>query len=57
MIYDDMASAKKFEPKHRLARDATGKNTSSLSRKQRKERKNRSKKLRGKEKGKMLHGK
>ena len=57
LIYDDMASAKKFEPKHRLARDSGAKTSNALSRKQRKERKNRSKKLRGKEKGKMLHAK
>ncbi|CAG8590189.1 2798_t:CDS:2 [Diversispora eburnea] len=44
LIYDDLETAKKFEPKFRLVR--------KTARKQRKERKNRAKKLRGTKKTK-----
>jgi ribosomal protein S24E len=72
LIYDDAASAKQFEPKHRLARVcllsilrnrsvlslrlpqvSTDKAANKSSRKQRKEKKNRVKKVRGKEKSVM----
>jgi len=47
LIYDDEASQKKFEPKHRLVRSGLLKKVDKPSRKLRKERKNRSKKFRG----------
>merc|ERR1719153_697482 len=46
MIYDTLDYAKKFEPKHRLARHGLYEKK-RISRKQRKERKNRQKKVRG----------
>merc|ERR1712168_125785 len=46
MIYDTLDYAKKFEPKHRLARHGLYEKK-KISRKQRKERKNRQKKVRG----------
>ncbi|WVQ73316.1 hypothetical protein IAR50_002884 [Cryptococcus sp. DSM 104548] len=52
LIYDDEESQKKFEPKHRLVRAGLAEKVVRPSRKLRKERKNRSKKLRGKAKGK-----
>ncbi|PVU84943.1 hypothetical protein BB559_007296 [Furculomyces boomerangus] len=46
LIYDSLDAAKKFEPKHRLIRHGIGK-AQTTSSKQRKERKNKLKKLRG----------
>merc|ERR1711862_552154 len=46
MVYDTLDYAKKFEPKHRLARHGLYEKK-KISRKQRKERKNRQKKVRG----------
>ncbi|KAG0231242.1 ribosomal 40S subunit protein S24B [Actinomortierella wolfii] len=51
LIYDNLESAKKFEPAYRLARHGLLE-IKKLSRKQRKERKNRAKKLRGTKKAK-----
>ncbi|KAF8978097.1 ribosomal 40S subunit protein S24B [Entomortierella lignicola] len=51
LIYDNLESAKKFEPKYRLVRHGLLE-IKKASRKQRKERKNRSKKLRGTKKAK-----
>ena len=45
MIYDNLVAAKKFEPKYRLTRFGMGK-AKGVARKQRKERKNRAKKVR-----------
>lgn len=56
MIYDTLDYAKKFEPKHRLARHGLYEK-SKISRKQRKERKNRQKKVRGVAKTKIGAGK
>ncbi|CDZ97970.1 40s ribosomal protein s24 [Phaffia rhodozyma] len=47
LIYDDEASQKKFEPRHRLVRSGLATKVEKASRKLRKERKNRSKKVRG----------
>ncbi|KAJ7597051.1 ribosomal protein L23/L15e core domain-containing protein [Mycena floridula] len=47
LIYDDEASQKKFEPRHRLVRSGLAAKIDKPSRKLRKERKNRAKKLRG----------
>ncbi|OCF37310.1 30S small subunit ribosomal protein S24e [Kwoniella heveanensis CBS 569] len=52
LIYDDEESQKKFEPKHRLVRSGLAEKVVRASRKLRKERKNRSKKVRGKAKTK-----
>ena len=49
LIYDTIDAAKKFEPKHRLVRAGLEKEKTG-SRKQRKEKKNRIKRLRGKNK-------
>ena len=46
LIYDTLDFAKKFEPKHRLARHGLVE-VKRMARKQRKERKNRMKKVRG----------
>jgi len=51
LIYDDEKSAMKFEPKHRLVRQGMEKKVDK-SRKQIKERKNRTKKIRGIKKNK-----
>ncbi|KAG0248948.1 ribosomal 40S subunit protein S24B, partial [Mortierella polycephala] len=51
LIYDNLESAKKFEPKYRLVRHGLME-IKKASRKQRKERKNRGKKLRGTKKAK-----
>jgi small subunit ribosomal protein S24e len=51
MIYDTLEAAKSFEPKHRLVRQGLAKATKS-GRKQRKEKKNRAKKVRGSKKHK-----
>ncbi|CAI9722765.1 ribosomal S24-like [Octopus vulgaris] len=56
MIYDTLDFAKKFEPKHRLARHGLYEK-GKISRKQRKERKNRQKKVRGVAKTKIGAGK
>lgn len=52
LIYDTLDNAKKFEPKHRLARHGLFEKTRAM-RKQRKERKNRMKKVRGTKKSKV----
>ncbi|XP_055702807.1 40S ribosomal protein S24 [Phlebotomus papatasi] len=52
LIYDTLDYAKKFEPKHRLARHGLYEKKRP-SRKQRKERKNRMKKVRGTKKAKV----
>ncbi|KAJ1923263.1 ribosomal 40S subunit protein S24B [Tieghemiomyces parasiticus] len=46
LIYDNLKAAHEFEPKYRLVRQGM-EATTKISRKQRKERKNRAKKLRG----------
>uniref|UniRef100_A0A914XR03 40S ribosomal protein S24 n=1 Tax=Plectus sambesii TaxID=2011161 RepID=A0A914XR03_9BILA len=56
LIYDTLDLAKKFEPKHRLARHGLLK-VERQGRKQRKERKNRQKKVRGTKKSKVAAGK
>uniref|UniRef100_A0A915DEZ7 40S ribosomal protein S24 n=1 Tax=Ditylenchus dipsaci TaxID=166011 RepID=A0A915DEZ7_9BILA len=56
-IYDTFDLAKKFEPKHRILRQAGGKKPEKAGRKQRKERKNRQKKVRGVKKNKVAAGK
>jgi len=55
LIYDDLPSAKKFEPKYRLVRSGLA-TREQTTRKQRKERKNRAKKVRGTKKGKTGAG-
>ena len=50
LIYDSIDAAKKFEPKYRLIRNGLAEAPVNKSRKQIKERKNRTKKLRGKKK-------
>lgn len=52
LIYDTLDFAKKFEPKHRLARHGLFE-VKKVTRKQRKERKNRMKKVRGTKKAKV----
>ncbi|RSH87927.1 ribosomal protein S24A [Apiotrichum porosum] len=52
LIYDDEESQKKFEPKYRLIRSGMATKVDKAGRKLRKERKNRSKKLRGTSKAK-----
>lgn len=52
LIYDNLDVAKKFEPKHRLARHGLYEKKTQ-TRKQRKERKNRMKKVRGTKKAKV----
>ena len=52
LIYDTLDFAKKFEPKHRLARHGLYEKQKQ-TRKQRKERKNRMKKVRGTKKSKV----
>ncbi|KAI0639393.1 40S ribosomal protein S24 [Trametes polyzona] len=52
LIYDDEASQKKFEPKHRLIRSGLAVAPPKTNRKLRKERKNRAKKFRGTKKAK-----
>ncbi|CAK0785429.1 ribosomal protein S24A [Coccomyxa viridis] len=47
LIYDTVDSAKKFEPKYRLIRNGLAEAPVNKSRKQIKERKNRTKKIRG----------
>ncbi|GBF95862.1 40S ribosomal protein S24-like [Raphidocelis subcapitata] len=51
LIYDNVKAAEKFEPKHRLVRQGLAKKV-ERSRKQLKERKNRTKKIRGIKKSK-----
>jgi len=58
MIYDTMDFAKKFEPKFRQIRQGVMENpTTKVSRKQKKEKKNRMKKVRGTAKAKVGSGK
>jgi len=52
LVYDDEESQKKFEPRYRLVRSGLAEKVVKASRKLRKERKNRSKKVRGKAKAK-----
>lgn len=52
LIYDTLDFAKKFEPKHRLARHGLYE-VKKITRKQRKERRNRMKKVRGTKKAKV----
>ncbi|ORX37138.1 putative structural constituent of ribosome [Kockovaella imperatae] len=52
LVYDDEESQKKFEPQYRLVRSGLAEKKVKPSRKLRKERKNRSKKVRGKAKAK-----
>jgi len=47
LIYDDEASQKRFEPRHRLVRSGLATKIEKANRKNRKERKNRQKKVRG----------
>lgn len=56
LIYDTVDAAKKFEPKFRLARKGLMKHDKT-GRKQRKEKKNRAKKVRGTAKSKVSGGK
>merc|ERR1712003_19969 len=53
LIYDTMDFAKKFEPKYRLVRQGIAEAKAKVSRKQKKERKNRMKKVRGTAKSKV----
>merc|ERR1712105_437740 len=53
LIYDTMDFAKKFEPKYRLLRQGVIEPKAKVSRKQKKERKNRTKKVRGTAKAKV----
>ncbi len=56
LIYDTLDAAKKFEPKYRLVRHGLAEKK-TVSSKQRKEKKNRDKKVRGSKKGKAAAGK
>merc|ERR1712179_14646 len=53
LIYDTMDFAKKFEPKYRLVRQGVVEKGTKISSKQKKERKNRMKKVRGTKKAKV----
>merc|ERR1711897_84606 len=53
LVYDTMDFAKKFEPKYRLARQGVIERGTKTSAKQKKERKNRMKKVRGTKKAKV----
>merc|ERR1712083_689952 len=57
LIYDTIDFAKKFEPKFRLVRQGVIEAKTKTSRKQKKERKNRTKKVRGIAKAKVGTGK
>merc|ERR1712105_42358 len=57
LIYDTMDFAKKFEPKSRLIRQGVIEAKAKTRRKQKKERKNRTKKVRGTAKAKVGAGK
>merc|ERR1712105_56670 len=57
LVYDTMDFAKKFEPKYRLIRQGVLEAKAETSRKQKKERKNRTKKVRGTAKAKVGAGK
>ena len=56
LIYDSLDAAKKFEPKYRLVRHGLAE-SQKTSRKQRKEKKNRAKKVRGTKKAQANAGK
>merc|ERR1712130_748867 len=56
-VRDKLDKAKKFEPKHRLLRHGLMEEKKKSGRKQRKERKNRMKKVRGTAKSKVGHDK
>ncbi len=53
LIYDTMDFAKKFEPKYRLSRQGVIERVKQAGRKQKKEKKNRMKKVRGTKKAKV----
>ncbi|XP_013405352.1 40S ribosomal protein S24 [Lingula anatina] len=57
LIYDSLDFAKKFEPRYRLIRHGLAQKKHTVARKQRKERKNRQKKVRGTKKAKVGAGK
>ncbi|CAL2042083.1 CBN-RPS-24 protein [Caenorhabditis brenneri] len=57
LVYDTVDYAKKFEPKYRLVRMGLATKVEKPGRKQRKERKNRQKKVRGTAKAKVSAGK
>merc|ERR1712142_561965 len=57
LVYDTMDYAKKFEPKYRLVRQGVIEAKAKVSRKQKKEKKNRTKKVRGTAKAKVGSGK
>eukprot|EP00088_Acartia_fossae_P071001 TRINITY_DN964_c0_g1_i10.p1 TRINITY_DN964_c0_g1~~TRINITY_DN964_c0_g1_i10.p1 ORF type:complete len:134 (-),score=55.97 TRINITY_DN964_c0_g1_i10:35-436(-) len=57
LVYDTMDYAKKFEPKYRLVRQGVLESKTKTSRKQKKEKKNRMKKVRGTAKSKVGAGK
>ncbi|XP_052819519.1 40S ribosomal protein S24-like [Mya arenaria] len=57
LIYDSLDFAKKFEPKHRLSRHGLYEKVARPGRKQRKEKKNRTLKVRGTAKAKIGAGK
>merc|ERR1711939_64629 len=57
LVYDTMDYAKKFEPKYRLVRQGVIEAKAKVSRKQKKGRKNRTKKVRGTAKAKVGAGK
>ncbi|XP_041364456.1 40S ribosomal protein S24-like isoform X2 [Gigantopelta aegis] len=57
LVYDTLDFAKKFEPKYRLSRQGLYEKVAKPGRKQRKERKNRQKKVRGTAKAKVGAGK
>merc|ERR1712241_866528 len=57
LVYDTMDYAKKFEPKYRLVRQGVIEPKAKVSRKQKKERKNRTKRVRGTAKAKVGTGK
>lgn len=57
LIYDNADALKRFEPKYRLVRQGVSAASKAGGRKQRKEKKNRSKKIRGSKKHKTTSGK
>ncbi|GAU96752.1 hypothetical protein RvY_08150 [Ramazzottius varieornatus] len=57
LIYDSVDAAKKFEPKYRLVRMGLAEKVTKPGRKQRKEKKNRMKKVRGTKKATVGAGK
>ena len=57
VVYDNIAAVKRFEPKHRQLRSKIIEKKTPVNRKQRKERKNRAKKVRGTKKAAVASGK